>query len=81
MAPQQKQQNYLERGENEDLVLKELWGFLVGEHALEGSGLDRDPKEQNDGWLVQDERQSVEEEQQLLAEVADDLGGSEMEAR
>jgi hypothetical protein len=29
---------------------------------------------------VRDERQPVEEEQQLLAEVADDLGGSEMEA-
>ena len=53
----------------------------MSEHALEGGGLDRDPKEQNDGWLVQDERQSVGEEQQLLAEVADDLGGSEMEVR
>ena len=53
----------------------------MGEHALEGSGLDQDPKKQNDGWLVQDERHSVEEERRLLAEVADDLGGSEMEAR
>jgi hypothetical protein len=53
----------------------------VGEHALEGSELDQDPKKQNDGWMVQDERRSVEEEQQLFAEVADDLGGSEMEAQ
>ena len=60
----------------------------MSEYAPEWSELDRGPKKQNDhefrdgdGWLAQDERQSVEEEQQLLAEVAEDHGGSEKEAR
>ena len=53
----------------------------MGGHALEGSGLDRDPKKKNDGWLVQDERQSVEKGQKLFAEVADDHGGLGMEAQ
>ena len=52
----------------------------MGEHALEESELDQGPKK-NDGWLVQDERQSVEGGQQLYVEVADDLEGSEMEVR